>query len=104
MELEKFEKIRAHFCSSYEGVTEGKMMSSPAIHFNGKVFAFLSRKNKMVFKLGEVLATEELGVPMSVFSPFKNKKPLKGWYEVDSSSKHKWEQLTLTALNRIKKT
>ncbi len=103
MEVEKFEKITTHFCTSYQGVTKGKMMSAPAIHFHGKVFAFLSSKNKMVFKLGDAISTEELGGIMTVFSPFKNKKPMKGWYEVDVAFEHNWEKLTLRALNQIKK-
>ncbi|MGX1928105.1 hypothetical protein [Flagellimonas sp. 2504JD4-2] len=101
MELEKFMEIREQFCLKYPEVTEGKMMSSPAIHYKSKVFAFFSRKHKMVFKLGKEYPLDELGVEVSEFNPFKNKKPLSGWYEVHYDFHDKWEMLTSTALEQI---
>ncbi|WP_299533757.1 hypothetical protein [Ulvibacterium sp.] len=102
MELEKFEEIRTQVCARYADVTEGKMMRSPAIHYKKKVFAFLSRKNKMVFKFGKDYPIHRLDVQMQEFSPFKTKKPLKGWYEVDFDKNQKWENLTEIALQLIK--
>ncbi|WP_190810456.1 hypothetical protein [Flagellimonas sp. S3867] len=102
MELEKFLEIRASFCIKYPEVTEGKMMSSPAIHYKKKVFAFFSRKHKMVFKLGKEYPLDELGVEVSEFNPFKNKKPLAGWFEVDFIHNKKWEMMASTALEQIK--
>ena len=55
-----FEIIRSQFCSNYKDVTVGKMMSSEAIHYKGKVFAFFSTRQKMVFKLGNVLMFKRL--------------------------------------------
>nr|WP_299171114.1 hypothetical protein [uncultured Allomuricauda sp.] len=103
MELEKFIEIRELFCLRHPNVTEGKMMSSPAIHYNKKVFAFFSRKQKMVFKLGKEYPFNELKAEASEFNPFKNKKPLTGWYEVDFDHQEKWEMLTNIALEKIKK-
>ena len=77
MEFEKFEAIRLHFCDHYKDVTEGKMMSSPAIHFKGKVFAFFSSKKKMVFKLGDAVSSKGLEEGMVAFSPFKKQKTSK---------------------------
>ncbi|WP_422082697.1 hypothetical protein [Ulvibacterium sp.] len=102
MELEKFEEIRTRVCAKYADVTEGKMMSSPAIHYKKKVFAFLSRKNKMVFKFGKDYPIHHLDVQMQEFSPFKTKKPLTGWYEVDFDENQKWEDLTEIALELLK--
>ena len=102
MEFAAFETIRKDMCDQFEGVTEGKMMSSPAIHFRGKVFAFFSRKNKMVFKLGERIDVHLSNNEMRPFSPFKNKKPLKGWYEVDYERHDEWKQLAEVALERFK--
>lgn len=98
MELEKFREIRNRFCVKYTDVTEGKMMSSPAIHYKKKVFAFLSRKNKMVFKFGKDYPIHHLDAHMQEFSPFKTKKPLAGWYEVGFNENQKWEGLTEIAL------
>ena len=102
MEFEKFDEIRQKLCLQFAEVTEGKMMSSPAIHFNGKVFAFLSKKNKMVFKLGKN-TTAPSGVELLEFNPFKNKGPLTGWYEVDYSHCTSWEELTRLALGLARK-
>ncbi|MEM9078505.1 MAG: hypothetical protein AAGC43_15795 [Bacteroidota bacterium] len=86
----------------YPRVTEGKMMSSPAIHFNKKVFAFFSKKNKMVFKLGTTL-TSISGAELVEFNPFKNKGPLTGWYEADYVDHAIWEELTEMALRLARK-
>ena len=101
--FEHFERIRRLLCSSEEGVTVGKMMSSPAIHYNKKVFAFFSSKDKMVFKLGKDYPRDQMDVTFKEFSPFKNKKPLAGWYEVDYSYLPKWEPLAREALGLIVK-
>ena len=77
-------------------------MSSPAIHYKGKVFAFFSRKNKMVFKLGKSYPIGSFTIEVLEFSPFKTKKALAGWYEVDYMYNEKWEILTRKALEHIK--
>lgn len=102
MEFEEFEKIRDSFCTTDKAVTKGKMMSSPALHFKNKVFAFFSRKNTMVFKLGKNYPLNELEVPVKEFNPFKNKGPLPGWYEIDYTHHDKWANLTSKALELIK--
>ncbi len=89
-------------CADHPLVTEGNMMRSPAIHYAGKVFAFFSRKHKMVFKLGTDHSFNVLNVPLSEFNPFKNKKPLTGWYELDFEHHEKWELLAQAALEKIK--
>ena len=102
MEFEKFDEIRQKLCLQFAQVTEGKMMSSPAIHFNGKVFAFFSKKNKMVFKLGKN-AVAPSGIELVEFNPFKNKGPLTGWYEVDYVHHTSWEELARLALGLARK-
>ncbi|MEW4925093.1 hypothetical protein [Algibacter sp. 2305UL17-15] len=97
-----FERIRADFCAKEKAISEGKMMRSEAIHYKGKVFAFLSTKAKMVFKLGKEFDTETIDVPLEVFSPFKNKKPMSGWYQLDFHHKETWRILTEKALQLIK--
>lgn len=101
-EFEQFETIRNLFCKKHQGVSEGKMMSSPAIHYQAKVFAFFSRKNKMVFKLGKTFLVDEFDFKIEEFNPFKNKGPLAGWYEVGYKHHDKWEGLTHLALKTIK--
>lgn len=101
MAFEKFSEIREKYCITYVEVTEGKMMSSPAIHYKKKVFAFLSKNHTMVFKLGKDFPMDTLDIPLSEFSPFKTKKTLGGWYEARFEDHGQWETLTELALNRI---
>ncbi|TGV02016.1 hypothetical protein [Flavivirga rizhaonensis] len=96
-----FEAIRVKFCSNYKDVTVGKMMRSEAIHYKGKVFAFFSTKQKMVFKLGKGFNVKTIDVPLEMFSPFKNKKPMSGWYQLGAEYKDSWESLTSLALDII---
>ncbi|WP_343486932.1 hypothetical protein [Allomuricauda sp. d1] len=78
------------------------MMSSPAIHYNGKVFAFFSTKQKMVFKFGKDYPLETLSVELQEFSPFKTKRPLSGWYEASFTNKKDWETLAELSLKLAK--
>ncbi len=93
-----FEEIRTTFCEERELVTVGKMMSSEAIHYKGKVFAFLSTKGNMVFKLGKDFNLEAEDLPLEVFSPFKSEKPLSGWFQLGYEHKTSWFDLTERAL------
>ena len=81
-ELLEFERIM-NLLIPEEGVVLGKMMSSPGIQYNGKVFAFLY-KEKMCFKLGASNTLENLGVLYEFLNPFKIKSPLKDWFVVRS--------------------
>jgi hypothetical protein len=85
------------------GVTEGRMMSSPALKWNDKVFAFY-HDEKMCFKLGDSIALEERGLPVILLSPFKTKGPLKGWYWVSSEQSSCWSDLTGAALRHLSGT
>ncbi|MEM9325350.1 MAG: hypothetical protein AAGA85_06830 [Bacteroidota bacterium] len=98
MEEEIFEAIRQVLISEHTQVHKGQIMRSPAILYNEKVFAFFSRKRRMVFKLGENYPLEGDVRP---FNPFKNKGPMKGWYEVDFSHLDRWQRFAEKALNRM---
>ena len=50
-----FEELREKIIAGDPTLAAGKMMSSPAIVYQEKVFCFLNRKFKMVFKLGKGL-------------------------------------------------
>ncbi|MFY0598533.1 MAG: hypothetical protein JXR03_02600 [Cyclobacteriaceae bacterium] len=101
-EREHFEKIRNKFCSEEQGVKVGKMMSSDAILLGDKVFAFLSKKDKMVFKLGKNYDIREFDFEVSPFNPFKKKGPLAGWFEVPYQHFDRWESLTQLSLEIMK--
>ncbi|MEQ9301039.1 MAG: hypothetical protein RIF33_20865 [Cyclobacteriaceae bacterium] len=101
-ELLEFEEIRQAMISMDSSLAAGKMMSSPAIVYQDKVFCFLSRKYKMVFKLGKGFDITTLNFPTEEFSPFKNKKPLSGWFEVDFTYSDRWPKLAQQALTQLK--
>lgn len=102
MALEKFEAIREQLIQEHQDVTPGKMMSSPAIHYKGKVFAFFSLSEAMVFKLGKGYPVETLKVTTELFSPFKSGKPLSGWYEISKADSIRWFALSELALSLAK--
>ena len=101
MEETYFEEIRQDFCNQHPLVRKGKMMSSDAITYKNKVFAFFSRNKKMVFKLGKGFDPESLEIDIQIFNPFKNRGPLNGWYEVSYSDKTHWQPLANQALDLL---
>ena len=102
MEEQYFNEISERFCLMDSKIKAGKMMSSDAISYNAKVFAFFSRKKKMVFKLGKDFDPNSIGIDICVFNPFKNRAPLNGWFEVPFTEKEQWEPLAKKALTLLK--
>ena len=102
MEEQLFNEIRNQFCLKDSKISVGKMMSSEAITYDGKVFAFFSRKKKMVFKLGKDFDPDQFGREICVFNPFKNRAPLNGWFEISYTEKERWIPFTGKALTCLK--
>lgn len=99
----RFEEIREQLISEEENVLAGKMMSSEAITYKKKVFAFYMTDESMGFKLGREFQAEEHGITdFTVLSPFKNKAPMIDWLLIPDSDK--WEELANIALERMKNT
>ncbi len=97
-----FETIVTKFEKNHEGVAAGKMMSSPALKYKGKVFAFFY-KEEMGFKLGKDFEPDTYGLKeWNYLSPFKNKPPMKAWFVISETEQNKWEDLTLIALNLMR--
>lgn len=97
-----YQQICESLIDLHADVSAGKMMSSPAITCNGKVFAFLSRKYRMVFKLGKTFDPYSQHFVIKPFNPFVKKGPLPGWFEVPFSDASRWEPLAKEALNIIR--
>ncbi len=96
-----YRKIAAQMEGSRDSVTQGKMMSRPGIKYKGKVFAFY-RKEQMVFKLGHDYDPGDDGVEdWSYLDPFKNKPPMKGWYQIPFSRGDVWPDLAEKALAAV---
>ncbi|NNE27285.1 MAG: hypothetical protein HKN09_10615 [Saprospiraceae bacterium] len=94
----RFHTIAQAFVAQHEGVILAKMMSSPGLKFNDKVFAFY-HKDKMGFRLGTQFNLEANGIANAEpLSPFKTKPPLKGWFMIDVVEADLWPLLTEEAL------
>lgn len=86
---------------NHQGVSMGKMMSSPGIQYNDKNFAFFY-KDEMVFKLGRDWNPEEDGIrEWKHLSPFKNKAPLYDWFCITADDADLWQNLAMKALSRM---
>ena len=97
----QFDTIREKMVNTHENVASGKMMSSEAITYKKKVFAFFMTDERMGFKLGREFKPEEHGITdYAVLSPFKNKAPMLDWLLIPDMDK--WEQLSHLALERMK--
>jgi len=78
----RFEAIRDEFTTIQPQVEAGKMMSSPAITYRGKVFAFY-HAGEMTFKLGKDYEPARDGIQhWGLLNPFKHKPPMAGWFRI----------------------
>ena len=94
----EFDSIADKFTALNDDVARGKMMNSPGLKCNGKVFAFHC-KDGMGFRLGQGFDAQAFGLENPrLLSPFKTKGPLKGWYVVDEEQIEKWQPLAELAL------
>lgn len=96
-----FRQIAEKLESENKDVFLGKMMSSPGIKYQNKVFAFY-HDQEMIFKLGKDFEPESAGVKnYSFLSPFKNKPPMAGWFKISYADSDKWESLARKALQNM---
>jgi hypothetical protein len=101
MEEQRFRSIAALLTSENSAITVGKMMSEPALQYQGKVFAFYYGK-KMVFRLGRDFQPELFDIQhYCVLAPFKTKPPMVDWFEIPFDDQHRWEELSRYALGLL---
>ena len=97
----QFHAIAEKLAAESEAVTTGKMMSSPGIRYQNKVFAFFYKEG-MVFRFGRSFDPTTVGIhDYRLLSPFKTKPPLLDWFEISSSHMQQWEALARLALQRM---
>lgn len=102
MSKKRFEEIVEIMCIEKDGVESGKMMSAPGLMYKSKVFAFFY-KDKMVFKLGKDYDIESHDIKdFTYLNPFKNKGPMKAWFEIEEKYNDKWMELSEVALIKMK--
>jgi hypothetical protein len=96
-----FQAIAKQLMSENEAVTLGKMMSAPALQWQGKVFAFYYGK-QMVFRLGRAFVPEQYHIQQyQLLTPFKTKPPMVDWFEIPDNDRVRWEALARLALERL---
>lgn len=99
-----FEGIRTQLCADDADITPGKMMSHEGIKYKGKVFASFG-DGIMTFKLGKSFDPEAHHLSdWNYLSPFKNKPPMKAWFQVAATQMDRWGQLAELALEEIKRS
>jgi hypothetical protein len=89
-----------------EGVDHGKMMSSDAVTYGGKVFAFYTTRGRFE-GLGVRLGRDHdiAGLKLSSWeylAPFKSKPPMKDWILVGPVERKRWPELARLALKTMK--
>lgn len=101
---EQFNTLTEQMAEAHPKVGPGKMMSSPAIQYNGKVFAFFY-KEAMTFKLGKDCdARQQFDLQkIAHLSPFKNKPPMTAWFIVEADESEKWPMLAEYAMEQMVK-
>jgi hypothetical protein len=96
-----FNQIVEKYTHEYKNVTLGKMMSSPALKYNNKVFVFFYEQ-QMIFKLGEEFDPGSFGLSnVKLLNPFKTKGPLRGWFVVGYNNHSEWDKLTKLAYEKM---
>ncbi|MEQ9365100.1 MAG: hypothetical protein RIF32_12690 [Leptospirales bacterium] len=99
----QFQKILATLSGTERNVQAGRMMSSPGIVRNGKVFAFFWN-DEMVFRLGKGFDPSSLNVAeWRYLNPFKGKPPMKGWFVVPPTELKRWDNLARAALDAMRR-
>lgn len=94
----QFEAIGEGLIEKHENITFGKMMSSPAITYKGKVFAFYHNE-EMVFRLGRDFDIHAHDIhEYTHLSPFKTKPPMRDWFCISVDYADKWVHLVQEAL------
>lgn len=99
-------QLADNLVASEAGVAHGKMMSSDAITYGGKVFAFYTTKGRfegLGVRLGRDF--DVAGLKLSAWqhlAPFKSKPPMKDWILVGPADRNRWPELARLALKAMK--
>lgn len=100
-EEHRFRSIAALLARENNAISVGKMMSSPALQYQGSVFAFYYGK-QMVLRLGREFQPESFQIQQyQVLAPFKMKPPMVDWFEIPFAEQNRWENLARAALQRL---
>lgn len=98
-----FDEIGGKMVAENPDVAAGKMMSSRALMYKGKSFAFYhQQQNAMVFRVGKSFDPDAARIQHhSPLSPFKTRGPVPGWLQVAVEGRDQWEGLAALALDAL---
>ncbi|WP_421725364.1 hypothetical protein [Bauldia sp.] len=89
-----------------DGVARGKMMSSDAVTFGGKVFAFFTTKGRFAglgVRLGRDLDVFSLKLTdWEYLAPFKSKPPMMDWILIGPADRDRWPEMARLALDLMR--
>lgn len=102
--IKLLDDIGRKLAETHPDVAAGKMMSSRALTYKGKSFAFYyQQQNAMVFRVGKTFDADAARIQHhSPLSPFKTRGPVPGWLQVTVEGRDQWEGLAVLALDALK--
>ena len=102
-DLSRWQRLSDDLIASEDGVERGRMMSSDAVTFGGKVFAFFTTKGRFAglgVRLGR--ETDVFSLKLSEWeylAPFKTKPPMMDWILIGASDRDRWPELARLGLD-----
>ena len=105
-EYAEWRTLSAAFLTTHPDAQPGKMMSSPALALNGKVFAFFTTKGGRTglgVRLGRETDFEGLGLQdWQHLAPFRTKPPMKDWIVAGVGDQARWPVLMQQAYDAMR--
>ena len=105
-DVEHWKALAAELVAREKGVSHGKMMSSDAVTFGGRVFAFYTgtgRFEGLGIRLGRAFDVDRLALSSwEYLAPFKSKPPMKDWILVGPAERERWPELARLALKQMR--
>lgn len=96
-----FNQVISHLQERHKHLAIGKMLSSPAIEYKGRAFAFCCRDN-MIIKYGDTEQLMVLGIRATQeYKPFSNMMSFSQWREVPYYYRDDWMSLAEMALTAL---
>jgi hypothetical protein len=98
-----FLNIATHFEKNFRHIERGSVLSSPALEYKGRAFAFC-RNDNMVIKLHEHTSNElnKRNIRTSGhYAPFGDSLKLNSWIQIPYYFHKDWEELAALALEDL---
>jgi len=102
-DLAAWRKLADGLIADEAGVERGRMMSSDAVKFNGKVFAFYTASGRFAglgVRLGKDVDVFSLQLKeWEYLAPFKSKPPMMDWILIGAKDRARWGEMARLALD-----